>query len=358
MPGGVQAQVLGLAHTLRARGIDARVIGPCDGPPPEPGIYSIGPSQVIDGNGSQAPITFGPEVTRRTLQLVKDLDPDVVHLHEPFVPGPTAAILLGSTLPTVGTFHASGDIPWYRRARRFATAAANQLDLVTVVSASAAEQIGGFFEGTVTVVPNGIEVGPIRAAEPLPFDRPVIAFVGRHEERKGLGTLLQAFVAMQQQAVLWVVGTGPETESLRAKNIPNVRWFGTVDDHTRNQVLRSATVFAAPALGGESFGIVLVEAMAAGAAVLASDIGGYRDVVEDGISGKLVPPKTPAAWAQALDELIANAELRTRLSLGGAARAAQFSLEAVTNTYVECYEQSIVTRTARSNLSPARGPKL
>ena len=110
-PGGVQAQVLGLSHTLRDRGIDARIIGPCDGPPPESGIYSIGSSMSVDGNGSMAPISFGTEVSRRTLQLTRDLAPDVLDMHEPFVPGPNDALVLGSTLPMVGTFQAAGGVP-------------------------------------------------------------------------------------------------------------------------------------------------------------------------------------------------------------------------------------------------------
>lgn len=357
-PGGVQAQVLGIAHTLRDRGIDARVIGPCDGPPPEPGIYSIGSSMSVDGNGSMAPISFGTEVSRRTLQLTRDLAPDVIHMHEPFVPGPTHALVLGSTLPMVGTFHAAGDVPWYRRARRIATAATHQLDVVTAVSPSAEALISGFWEGPLAIIPNGITLAPFAAARPMPASVPVIAFVGRHEERKGLGVLLEAFARLRTPAELWVVGTGPQSDELRARKVPRVRWLGAVDDATRNNVLATATVFAAPALGGESFGIVLVEAMAAGAAVVASDISGYREVVEEGASGLLAAPGDVAAWAAALEHLLTDGAARNRLTAKGAIRADSFEMERVTDRYVACYEEALRSRSARAKDSGGSSPKL
>ena len=315
-PGGVQAQVLGLAHTLRDRGIDARIIGPCDGPPPESGIYSIGSSMSVDGNGSMAPISFGTEVSRRTLQLTRDLAPDVIHMHEPFVPGPTHALVLGSTLPMVGTFHAAGDVPWYRRARRIATAATQQMDVVTAVSSSAEALISGFWEGPLVIIPNGITLEPFKEATPLPSKVPVIAFVGRHEERKGLGVLLEAFAKLKPRAELWVVGTGPETEALNARKVPGVRWLGAVDDATRNDVLATATVFAAPALGGESFGIVLVEAMAAGAIPIVINSGGQPELVEHNHNGLL--------W-QSLPELLAQ----TRYIIDNPALMQQLSAAAI-----------------------------
>ena len=106
-PGGVQVQALGLARALRELGHDARVIAPCDGPPPEPGVVTVGPSAGIPSNGSISPVAAGRDVTRRTLDAIHAFDPDVLHLHEPMVPGPTIAALLGSDVPSVGTFHAS-----------------------------------------------------------------------------------------------------------------------------------------------------------------------------------------------------------------------------------------------------------
>ncbi|MGB2756378.1 MAG: glycosyltransferase family 4 protein [Acidimicrobiia bacterium] len=355
-PGGVQAQVLGLAHILRDRGIDARVIGPCDGPPPEPGIYSIGPSMSVDGNGSMAPISFGTEVSRRTLQLARDLDPDVIHLHEPFVPGPNNALLFGSTVPTVGTFHAAGDIPWYRRARRIATASANQLDVVTVVSPAAAALISGFWDGPVVMIPNGIAIEPFRTAPAQKTRVPVIAFVGRHEERKGLGVLIEAFSKVQAPCELWVVGSGPETEALKRRNVPNVRWLGVVDDATRNGVLSTAEIFAAPSLGGESFGIVLVEAMAGGAAVVASDIPGYREVVESGVSGLLAAPGEVPAWTSAIERVLADPALRASLISAGKERAESFALDRVTDRYIACYEEALRSRSARAKDSGRSSP--
>ena len=109
--GGVQGQVLGLARALRARGIDARIVAPCDGPPPEPGITTVGPSSRVPSNGSVAPIATGRAVARRTIEALRTFRPDVLHLHEPLSPGPNHAALVGTTLPAVGTFHSAAHGP-------------------------------------------------------------------------------------------------------------------------------------------------------------------------------------------------------------------------------------------------------
>ena len=154
----------------------------------------------------------------------------------------------------------------------------DRLAIRTAVSEEAAELAQLSFEGDYEIVPNGVDVPRFAKATPWPTDRPTILFVGRHEPRKGLGALVDAFAGLERDAVLWVAGDGPETDALRRRGVPGVEWIGRISEEEKARRLRAATVFCAPALGGESFGIVLLEAMAASTAVVASDIEGFRNV--------------------------------------------------------------------------------
>lgn len=338
-PGGVQGQVLGLAHSLRRRGVDARVLGPCDGPPPEPGIVGVGRSKEVESNGSMAAIAPGPMVARRTRDALSDLDPDVVHLHEPFVPGPTLSTMLESRVPMVGTFHASGDTsrayelfePMIRKAGR-------RLAARTAVSEPARRTAELHVGGSFLVLPNGVELGPFEEATPWPAERPAVCFVGRHEPRKGLGVLLAAYDGLQDVADLWVMGEGPETAALVAGAPPGVQWLGRVSDGDRARRLRGASVFCAPSVSGESFGIVLVEAMAAAVPVIASDIDGYRNVARADVEALLVPPYDPAALRGAIRSVLGDPALAARLVTAGARRAAEFSMDRLAGRFLEIYE--------------------
>lgn len=342
-PGGVQVQALGLARALRELGHDARVIAPCDGPPPEPGVVTVGPSAGIPSNGSISPVAAGRDVTRRTLDAIHAFDPDVLHLHEPMVPGPTIAALLGSDVPSVGTFHASraDGIRLYRWFRPAIRSASKQLSVRTAVSdaarASAAQAIGGHF----WVLPNGVEAERYAKAEPWPTDVPAILFIGRHEPRKGLGVLLDAFAGLERDAVLWVAGEGPETDALRRRRVPNVEWLGCVSDDEKARRLRAATVFCAPALAGESFGIVLLEAMAASTAVVASDIDGFRNVARAGRDAILVEPDDTVALRSALQRVLDDPRRCADLVASGEQRASEFSMRHLAERFIALYEAAI-----------------
>ncbi|HVW32041.1 MAG TPA: glycosyltransferase family 4 protein [Acidimicrobiia bacterium] len=345
LPGGVQGQVLGLARTLRQRGISATVLGPCDGPPPEAGVISVGSSVSLAANGSVAPLAPDPPAIRRTLEVLKSLRPDVLHLHEPLVPGPALTALLAGDVPAVGTFHASGRVPAYVWLRPAVRAVARCLGLRTAVSPEARAMAERWLGGACHVLPNGVEVERFAKADPWPLPETpggsgrAILFVGRHEPRKGLDVLLKAFANLDTDAVLWVAGEGPETAALAAAAPSNVVWLGRISDEELARRLRTAAVFCAPSLHGESFGVVLLEAMAAGTPVVASDIAGYRDVARHEREAVLVPGGDAAALTEALRRVLDDPTLSGRLVEAGTARAANFSMERLAGRYLDLYER-------------------
>jgi len=351
--GGVQLQVLGLARALRAIGVDARILAPSDGPPPGPGIMSVGPTFRFPSNGSIAPITSGRAVASRTLEALRSFAPDVLHLHEPMSPGANHAALLGTEIPAVGTFHAAfpGRNAWYDALRVPLKRLIERLAVRTAVSEEAQRNIEATFGLPCEILPNGVDVDAFAAVEPWPTDRPAIVFVGRHEPRKGVGVLLDAFAELEDDSVLWIAGEGPETESLRSlrKGAPrggSVEWLGAVSEHEKARRLRGATVACFPSIEGESFGVVLLEAMAAGAAVVASDLTGYRDVARADKEVLLVPPDDVGALRDALALALGDPGLREQLGAAGRARAAEFAMPRLAESFVERYEGAIRTAPA------------
>jgi phosphatidylinositol alpha-mannosyltransferase len=344
VPGGVQGQVLGLARALRAVGVDARVIGPTDGPPPEPGIITVGPSVGVASNGSVSPMAEDQAVaSERTLEALRAFAPDVLHLHEPLVPGPTSAALLGSEIPKVGTFHAAAEsgANAYKALRKLAVPAAKRLAMRVAVSPDARATAQSALGGSYLVLPNGVDVDAFHKIDPITADRPTVLFCGRHEPRKGLGVLLDAWVGLDRDALLWVASDGPETEELRARRTPRVEWLGRITEAEKMARLAGATIFCTPALGQESFGIVLLEAMAAGTSVLASDIPGYRNVARHDETAWMVAPDDPDALCAGLRRLLDADDLRDRLVEAASVRVLDFSLARLAQRYLEVYRQAI-----------------
>jgi phosphatidylinositol alpha-mannosyltransferase len=341
-PGGVQGQVLGLSHELRKLGVDVRIIAPCDGPPPDPSIVSVGPSVEWESNGSIAPIAPGRAVARRTAEALRSLEPDVVHLHEPAVPGPCLSALIGFTGPMVGTFHAAGEFShqWTRPAVR---SLMRRLTVRVTVSETAREAaIENWTGDDYIVLWNGIEVDRIASVVPAPSSRPAVLFLGRHEPRKGLAVLLDAWSAIDRNATLWVLSDGPQTKELRARAVPNVEWIGRVSEAERDARMRGAAAFCAPSLGGESFGIVLLEAMAASTPIVASSIDGYSNVARADRDALLVPPGDAEALRMALQRVLDDDELRAHLIASGHERANEYSMQRLAERYLELYERSLV----------------
>jgi phosphatidylinositol alpha-mannosyltransferase len=340
--GGVQLQVLGLARALRACGVDARVLAPSDGPPPGPGIISVGPTFRFPSNGSIAPITSGRAVASRTLEALRSFAPDVLHLHEPLSPGANHAALLATEIPAVGTFHAAfpGRNGWYDALRLPLRRLLERLSVRTAVSEEAQRNVESTFGLPCEILPNGVEIDTYGTAAPWPTAAPAILFIGRHEQRKGLGVLLDAFAALGDDAVLWVAGQGPETAALRNRvaGDERIHWLGVISEHEKARRLRGATVACFPSIEGESFGVVLLEAMAAGAAVVASDLTGYGNVARDGREVLLVPPDRVDALRDALGRALGDAGLREQLVAAGRIRAAEFAMPRLAATFIERYE--------------------
>ncbi|HWW53166.1 MAG TPA: glycosyltransferase family 4 protein [Acidimicrobiales bacterium] len=341
LPGGVQGQVMGLARALRAMGHEARVLGPCDGPPPAPFVTPLGRSIPTLANGSIAPIAPDPSCALRTLRALRDEDFDVVHLHEPLVPGPTLTTLLVTDVPTVGTFHRAGASQAYAAMRPAARWVANKLSLRCAVSEDARATATAALGGSYEVLYNGIEVERFAKADVWPTEGPTILFVGRHEPRKGLDVLLEAMAFLPPGVRLWVGSDGPQTAELRARfsGDRRIEWLGRVADDEVAARLRGADVFCAPSLHGESFGVVLLEAMAAQTPIVASDLPGYRVVARPDVEALLVEPGDPRRLADALTVALTDGCLREKLVANGEVRALEFSMEQLAERYLELYER-------------------
>jgi phosphatidylinositol alpha-mannosyltransferase len=340
VPGGVQGQVLGLAHALRHLGHDARVLGPCDGPPPEPGVTPLGRSIPTAANGSVAPIAPDVSCQLRTIRALRDEAFDVLHLHEPLVPGPTMTSILFRNAPIIGTFHAAGGSAAYRYLRPGVRWLSRRLDLRCAVSEDAKQMAHDALGGEYTLLFNGIEVERYAKAEPWPSEGRTVFFVGRHEPRKGLDVLLSAFPMLPPDVRLWVAGDGPQTGALRAEHTdPRIEWLGRIDDAEKAARLRAAEVFCAPSLRGESFGVVLLEGMAAQTPVVASDLPGYRNVARSGADALLVPPGDAVALADALRGVLDDSRCADALVSSGQQRAEEFSMGNLARRYLDLYRQ-------------------
>lgn len=338
-PGGVQAQVLGLARSLRSLGHEVRVLAPCDGPPPDAGVTPLGKSVPLAANGSVAPIAPDPACALRTMRALRDEEFDIVHLQEPLVPGPTVTSLLVSDKPVVGTFHRAGASAAYAAFRPIAKGLAKRLAVRCAVSedakATAVDAVGGEYE----LVFNGIEVDRFAKADEIPVDGPSILFLGRHEPRKGLGTLLEAMAHLPADVKVLVASDGPQTAELQARFGADrrIEWLGRISEEEKAGYLRGVDVFCAPSISGESFGVVLLEAMAASAPIVASDLPGYRNVANPDVHAVLVPPADPRALATALTRVLEDGGLRRRLVEAGDARANEFSMDRLAERYLELY---------------------
>ncbi len=362
--GGVAQHVGHLYENLRQRGHDVRIITASHGPQraSEGDILRIGVGFSVPLNGSMGTLTFSPRYISQVRDLLARERFDVLHLHEPFVPFLSLFLLRESRSVNVATFHAyAGFSPSYEVGSRVMKAHAARLHGRIAVSAAARHFIDRFFPGDYKVIPNGVDVPRFAGAVALARwqdGTPNVLFVGRHEPRKGLLDLLKAHRILRRtgyQNRLLVVGSGPQEREARryvaTRGLKEVEFLGRVSDAEKAQLFRTADVYASPATGGESFGIVLLEAMAAGAPIVASDIHGYKGVVRRGRDGLLVPRRDPKALATAIARLLDDPLLRASMSAEGQARAEDFSWPRVT-ARVEDYYGFVIRRLAASDSLP------
>ena len=350
VPGGVQTQALGLLRSLRETGHEVRLLAPCDGPPPDAGVTPLGNSMGTSVNGSIAPLAPDPSAALRTIRALRDEDFDVLHLHEPLAPGPTVTAALFASSPMVGTFHAAGDSAAYRWLTPLTRWVAKRLTERCAVSEDARKLAQESLGGEYRLLYNGIETDLYKKASPTPTDRPTVFFIGRHEPRKGLDILLEAMAQLPADVRLWVAGDGPDTATLKARFAGDARieWLGRVTDAEKAARMQGADVFCAPSLRGESFGVVLLEAMAARTPVVASDLPGYRNVAIADRDGLLVPAGDSTALAAALARVLNDRSLAGRLADAGEARAAAFSMDSLAEAYLGIYDEAIAAHSAQN----------
>ncbi len=343
VPGGVQTQVLGLARALRRKGHAVRVLGPCDGPPPDAGVTPLGLSLPTAANGSVAPVAPDPSAQLRTIRAMRDEAFDVVHLHEPLAPGPTTTALLTKPAPLIGTFHMAGRSLSYELMPRVVRYLAGRLDDRVAVSEDArqmaSENLGGHYDLTF----NGVEVRRYDEIPAHPSTGPTVLFVGRHEERKGLRVLLEAVNLLPPDVQVWIAGEGPETKTLQATfaGDPRLVWLGAISESEKIARLKGADVFCAPSLHGESFGVVLLEGMAAGTPVVASDIAGYANAARQGSDAALFAAGDHESLARSLQEVLGDDARAATLVASGRERAEEFSMARLADLYAERYEKML-----------------
>lgn len=344
IPGGVQAQVLGLARSLRAKGHEVRVLGPCDGPPPDPFVTPLGNSLPTAANGSIAPLAPDVSAALRTARALNDEAFDVIHVHEPFAPGPSLTAVMLKLAPTVATFHSAGYTSSYRMWGKSMKIIAPRIDIRTAVSKDAVELVQQYLGGEYEVLFNGIEVDryrPLSTHTAQSKRENAIFFIGRHEPRKGLAVLLEAMKKLPADVTLWIGSDGPETETLKEqyKGDARIEWIGRISDEEKIERLHRAGVFCAPSLHGESFGVVLLEAMAARTPVVASSLDGYRNVATHDVNALLVEAGDVDALASALARVLVDTRLRQRLVDAGSAHAESYSMDALADRYVDIYHR-------------------
>ncbi|MCF4121876.1 glycosyltransferase family 4 protein [Antribacter sp. KLBMP9083] len=360
-PGGVQFHVRDLAEALLAAGHSVSVLAPATDDTPLPDfVTSAGRAVPVKYNGSVARLTFGPMTAAKVRRWLEAGEFDVLHLHEPMVPSLSMLALWQAQVPVVATFHSS---LVRSRALQIAYPLARQsLEKIAAriaVSEDARRTLVDHLGGDAVVIPNGVYTAAFSAAEPRPEwqgtpDRPTIAFLGRIDEpRKGLPVLVGAVPAVLDKvpgARFLVAGRGEdaqeETREALGDQAGAVEFLGGVSDEDKARLLKSVDLYVAPQTGGESFGIVLVEAMSAGAVTVASDLGAFLRVLDDGAAGALFRVGDSAHLAQTVLDLLADPERRDAYRERAAAFVGRFDWSAVSEQVLAVYEMAVAAGAA------------
>ncbi|GIG39775.1 GDP-mannose-dependent alpha-(1-2)-phosphatidylinositol mannosyltransferase [Cellulomonas phragmiteti] len=375
VPGGVQFHVRDLAESLLARGHDVSVLAPAsDDTPVPPYLVPAGRAVPVHYNGSVARMTFGPVTAGRVRRWLAAGQFDVLHLHEPVTPSLGMLALWIADGPVVATFHTS-----LVRSRPLQMAyplvrqSLEKISLRVAVSEDARRTLVEHLGGDAVVIPNGVWVDTFARAGTDPRwtgtpEAPTVAFLGRLDEpRKGLAVLLRAVatvLATHPGARFLVAGSG-ETGQEQAREVlgdraASVEFLGGVSEDDKARLLASADVYCAPQTGGESFGIVLVEAMSAGTTVVASDLGAFSRVLDDGEAGVLFRTGDAADLGATLVRVLGDADLRERVSARASRVVRRYDWSAVTDQVLAVYEMAVAGGDAPVGEDPSslRGARL
>jgi len=361
--------ILSLDKEFSRMGHDVRVIAPASEAPISPQVegrfIQIGKPRSVPVSGSVARITLSLRLAKRIKPVLASEKFDIIHLHEPFIPMLCTAVLRFSNTVTVGTFHAFEGRPGYistwpvfyymMRWRN------RKLNGHIAVSKPAYKYAKNHVPGKYTIIPNGIDLEHFNPQVP-PIERFKdgkinIVFVGRMERRKGLDYLLKAYEIIRKKndnIRLIVVGPGmvlrrSYEKTVKKRAIPDVNFVGSVSYDELPMYYQTADIYCSPATGRESFGIVLLEAMALGKPIVASNIEGYRHVVTDGQEGILVPPKKAKELAYALEQLIEDEETRQQMGKRGFETAARYDWRIVAGRVLEFYKDAIASCKSKHN---------
>jgi phosphatidyl-myo-inositol alpha-mannosyltransferase len=366
VPGGVQYHVRDLADTLRALGHHVEILTPAEREESltDPWITFAGRTVPIPYNGSMASVQFGPVSAARVRRWLRDGNFDVVHVHEPAPPSVSLLVCMIAKGPIVATFHAATTrskwlAAWGPVVRPWLERISGRIAVSDFARRVQVEHLGG----DAVIIPNGVHVDAFTNGPSLPdttrgVDGPTIGFLGRFDEpRKGLPVLLDAMrtvIRRHPRARLLIAGRGDADEltPLIGEDLrQHVALLGEISEPEKAAFLRSVDVYCAPNLLGESFGVVLIEALAAGAPIVASDLDAFARVLEDGAAGVLVRRGDAVALGHALSDLLADDDRRARLSAGGPAAAAAYDWGVLASRILAVYETvvapggSVVTAT-------------
>ncbi|WP_448631637.1 glycosyltransferase family 4 protein [Cellulomonas soli] len=375
VPGGVQFHVRDLAEALLARGHTVSVLAPADEDTPiPPYMTAAGRAVPVRYNGSVARLTFGPVTAARVRKWLTAGQFDVLHLHEPVTPSLSMLALWIADGPVVATFHTSQE-----RSRSLQVAyplvrqSLEKISARIAVSEDARRTLVEHLGGDAVVIPNGVYVDQFAVAEPDPrwtgtAQAPTVAFLGRIDEaRKGLGVLLGAVrqvLEVHPGTRFLVAGrgeTGPEeARALLGEAADAVEFLGGVSDEDKARLLASVDVYVAPQTGGESFGIVLVEAMSAGSAVVASDLGAFSRVLDDGTAGVLFRTGDSSDLARTLVRVLGDPAERARVVDRAHEVVRRYDWSTVTDQVLTVYEMAVAGRDAPVGEDPSslRGARL
>jgi phosphatidylinositol alpha-mannosyltransferase len=350
IPGGVSAHVADLAEALIRMGHHVSVLAPAEFDELLPDyVVSTGKPRAVKYNGSVARLSFGPIAARKVSKWIEDGEFDVLHVHEPLAPSLSVLACWAAKGPIVATWHSSMDKSrMMLTLSKLAQTAMEKVSARIAVSEAARTTLIKHVGGDAVVIPNGVDISTFANAKPMfgwPGANKSIVFLGRGDEpRKGLSVLVEAYPEIRRQHPkirLLIAGPGEPADTLKKlsrEDRASVTVLGMVAPQDKASVLASGTIYVAPNTGGESFGIVLLEAMASGTPVVASDLEAFKRVLDNGNAGATFENENSADLARVISDLLSNPVQCADLSAQGKLRAAEFDWSVVAERIIDVYE--------------------